>query len=122
MQVLLLAVALGLFIFLAGFFHEFGHYFAIRRYGFEIIKIHFNPLTAGVTWDDRFATEKQRRWIMSAGMIANVIAMILFGLLNYFIPFVLFEGVAIFNFALLAISVLPVKQADGYKLFNSFTN
>lgn len=105
-------------------FHELGHFFAMKFFGYNDLGIFFIPLLgAYVSGTKREVSQKESAIILLAGPLPGMIVGIIFYLLYVQNPNLHIAGIYYYNIALLfiflnLINLLPVYPLDGGQLLN----
>jgi stage IV sporulation protein FB len=105
-------------------FHELGHFFAMKYFGYNDLGIFFIPLLgAYVSGTKREVSQKESAIILLAGPLPGIIAGIIFYLLHQQNPDAHIAGIYYYNISILFIflnlvNLFPVYPLDGGQLLN----
>ncbi len=105
-------------------FHELGHFFAMKWFGYNDLGIFFIPLLgAYVSGSKREISQKESAVILLAGPLPGIVLGIIFYFLWQHNPFLHLAGISYYTIALLLIllnlfNLLPVYPLDGGQLLN----
>ena len=101
--------------------HEYGHYLASIKFGYELNKITLMPYGAIITGDITGLKYKHECYIALAGPLTNAIIALFFVALWWFIPevYAYTELIVVANASLAIINLLPAYPLDGGRFLNA---
>lgn len=101
--------------------HEYGHYLASIKFGYELNKITLMPYGAIISGDITDIKYKHECYIALAGPLTNAIIALFFVALWWFIPEVYpyTELIVVANASLALINLLPAYPLDGGRFLNA---
>ncbi len=103
---------------ISAIFHELGHLFCMRLFGYKVKVINFGFLNSDIISDE--FEGKQSLLILFSGSLVNFLLAFLFGALFVIYNTSLFRIIAWQNIGLGVFNLLPISNLDGGQIFYNF--